>query len=257
MVGSFIPAPLRRRPNADVPVWEGVYERFSEVPVRGQGFDSGEWVQAAEAFTQSHVAVPGMTSRPALAAAVRECSARRDVVRVLDFGGGAGAAYVELRRLAGDACLEHVVVERTRLAARGRSLFAGDPAIRFVDSLPATDAQFDLIYLGSVLQYIEDHAALFQVLAGYGAEWLVLDDVPAGDIPDYVTGQYNVQGSVIPYRFFNLPQLILLIGAHGYALHTRHESTRAYHQDNFPPGYRLRHGCSLLFEHREPRGKTR
>ena len=106
----------------------------------------------------------------------------------------------------------------------------------------------DIVYTCSAMQYVEDYADLLKALCAYRPKYFLFVKLSAGDIPTYATAQKNVPGTVIPYLFLNVEEVIRIMKGNGYGLIYRCLLDREYDQGNFPPEYRLGRACNLLFE---------
>ena len=114
------------------------------------------------------------------------------------------------------------------------------------------NSYLNLIYSSSAIQYVEDWRGILESLAAYGAKYLLLSDVFAGDIPGFVTLQ-NYYGSRIPHWFINLDELVSVAAENGYELMMKTVSTSRrlgaddiLPMNNFPPEYRLDYSLHLL-----------
>lgn len=236
--------------------WEGIYERYADVPVRGSGHNSDDWVNATLEYTmnviqasQIHSTIPKEVAGdnaflPMLASIVCQ---KRGAVKVLDFGGGMGIAYIHLMHSAlGSPRVEYHIVEAENICRAGPLLFSGDRKVQFHKSLPDV-SDVDIVYMSSVLQYIEDYTDLLRSLCAYQSRYFLFSKLSAGDIPTYASAQMNLPGSVIPYWFININELINIMAQGGYSLIFRASSERQYNQDNFPVKYRMGTTCNLLF----------
>jgi putative methyltransferase (TIGR04325 family) len=143
--------------------------------------------------------------------------------------------------------LRYEVVETERSCVAGREIFSDDPRISFLERLPPESHRPDIVYLNSVLQYIDDYAGLTRTLCRYRARYLLFARLSAGDVPTYATAQLNVPGSVIPYWFINIDELLGIMRSEGYKLLFEDLLARKYDQANFPARYRLGHARNLLF----------
>jgi putative methyltransferase (TIGR04325 family) len=182
---------------------------------------------------------------PLLAAIVGHQQGR---VRILDFGGGAGIGFVHVAHaLASDITLDYHVIELPLMCERAPKLFAGDGRIRFHDRLPKDLGSIDIVHLSTCLQYIEDSNGLLRSLCRYQPAYVFLAKLSAGDFPTFVSAQQNLEGNVLPYRFFNVAELVGLMEANGYRLLCKSVMGPEYHQSNFPPEYRMGRPCNLLF----------
>lgn len=238
--------------------WQGVYRDFSEVPSAGGGFAGEDWVPLLADSTRNlvHDAAQGRLTRESatgdhqmlslLAAVVCRES---DGVKILDFGGGMGAAYVFVASQVPDClALEYHVVEVPEVCEEGRRLFGGDDRIRFHPAPPELPKKPDIVYISSALQYVEDYPATIRRLAGYGARFCLFSKLAAGDMPTFATGQTNVGRSVIPYWFINICEIFEVMRASDYALIFDEKCAFNYDQTNLPEGYRLDRCRNLLFE---------
>src|SRR5215813_9195000 len=207
--------------DAAGPIWEGVYERFGDVPRSGAGHESEEWIQGALLETESVLAgakdaatIPAeVTEERSLLPFLAGVVAGPDggSVRILDFGGGAGADYVRVLASVPRASLEYHVIEVESVCRAGRRLFDGDDRIRFHSSLPEDLTRPDIVYLCSALQYVEDYGGLLRRLGALGARYVLLVKLAAGDIRSFATAQKNVSRSSIPYWFLSVSEVVDLL----------------------------------------------
>ena len=235
--------------------WDGIYDHYRDVPTHGERFDGDEWINKTRinterllASSREHGSIPQEAVGehallPLLASAVCESSGR---VSILDFGGGMGVTYIHLISSLPNCAVSYHVVEREGIARGGAELFADDARIHFSSELPA-QSDFDIVYISSALQYIEDYAALLRALMAYRAKYFLFVKLSSGDFPTYATAQKNVSGSVLPYWFINFGEIIELMASGGYALIYKSVLEQQYDQSNFPAAYRLGRACNLLF----------
>jgi putative methyltransferase (TIGR04325 family) len=250
----------------DGPIWEGVYHSFSEVPVVGDGFDGEKWIDsslkkitALRSEAEKNAPLPPTSNYreallPLLAAlAYHEQSS----VKILDFGGGIGFTYYQtVCGLPYAEQLEYHIVERESACKAGMQFFgAAYNNLFFHSELPqAEDGLFDIVHSGSALQYIENWKQLISQLCVLSRKYLLLVDVPAGNIPTFITAQ-NYHGSKIPARFFNIQELLFAVDTFGYELiyNSVYEPIilgveQNLPMQNFEEKYRLKRACNLLFK---------
>jgi putative methyltransferase (TIGR04325 family) len=187
---------------------------------------------------------------PVLAAALQ---ATRPHLRVLDFGGSVGFLFYPLvGALARPDDLELHVVDNASICRAGRELFAGEPRITFHSELPG--GPFDLVHLGSSIQYVNDWAWLVRELVVSTPEFLVFDDVPAGDIETFVSLQ-NYYGQQIPHWFFDVREFVATVTrVTGYRLFytaryvgTFLGKTGTFPMEKFPKERRIDNAYNLAF----------
>jgi putative methyltransferase (TIGR04325 family) len=244
-------------------IWEGIYKNFAECPKTNEPCWGQHWImrqverinKLKAQFKESGDAAAGQQASllPIVAAMTAE-NLKKEKLKILDFGGGLGATYL----IMASGCVRNTdfdfyIVEGKELCKKGTEIFAGDQKISFRDELPKDIQHFDIVHCCSALQYIENWQGLIKNLAEYKPQFILLADLPAGNIPTYATVQ-NYYGAKIPYWFFNINDIISTVSAAGFSLvfksvcmDERLGKRQPLPQDNFPPEYRLGDSCNLLF----------
>jgi len=180
---------------------------------------------------------------------VSVASSGREKLRILDFGGGMGVSYFHvIQAIPTTDFVDYTIVETGPVCETARGFFPGDSQIHFAAKLPAPGVRFDIVYLNSSLQYIEDYPGLIRQLVAYAPSYFLFVRLSAGANPTYATAQVNVRGSKIPYWFINLSEIVSLMTSSGYALVFKSASEDELNQGNFPAEYRIEHPCNLLFK---------
>lgn len=245
----------RSRGDFDSP-WEGVYKHYRDVPASGGGYESGVVVSAMAEHTRKlkETLAAGLEPEeefdgdnlplPLLAA----CASEGSPVRILDFGGGMGEGYLRLKA-AMTGPVEYHIVELELNCAEGRRLFEGAGDIFFHAALPKEMAGVDIAHINSALQYIEDYAGLLGRLADYKPRYILLARLSAVESETFASMQKNLEGTTLPYWFFNTGEIVQLLASKGYRLAYKKPSAKKYPQDGLPPDYRLPGGrmSNLLF----------
>jgi len=246
-------------------IWEGVYKSFRDVPVKGTAFNGKRWIQQSlkkiillREDTRKGNSVPMVTQYhesllPLVAAFVyNECGQ----VRILDVGGCIGFTYYQvLHGLPRTEGFEFHIVDTKPVCEAGREFFKDEQKIFFHLSLPnKTRLVFDIVHMGSSLQYIEKWEEMLLNLCRFQPRYFLFTDLPAGDIPTFATVQ-NYYDSTIPAWFFNIGEIIDTLAKLGYRLIFRSsyianilgQKVDALPMDNFEKQYRVKHSCNLLF----------
>lgn len=247
------------------PLWEGVYESFSEVPIAGPGFSGGDWLeQSTEKLEElrSLAAKNGSVSQltgytesllPVVAAMVQ---AKLKTVRILDFGGGLGFSYYQvLQGLPSSAGLEFHIIDIEAVCAAGELIFSDEPQIVFHSALTdVADQRFDIVHIGSSLQYIGLWQEQLTKLCRLEPEYVLMANIPAGDIETFATAQ-NYYGSKIACWFFSVADLTESMSDNGFELVFKssyftkvYGVEQPYPLDNFEPDRRVEYPCMLLFQ---------
>lgn len=245
----------KRQPSRSL--WKGIYDSFDAVPCHGPGYEGDEWLLPRAASTAALKKrlddAPGQTypieSRylllPACIAGLRASSTN---LRILDFGGALGIAYLHLRTAASplDDC-EYYVVDNLRSCEEGRRIFAGDPRIHFrTDAADVPSA--DVIFMSGVLQYVPNYAeVLHDLTQRFAPKLLLLTLLPVGHFETFASAQINLPGSSMPAWFFGREELEALLSGLGYCLVFRGRAELEFDMDEFPPSHRLDAMSNLVF----------
>jgi putative methyltransferase (TIGR04325 family) len=240
-----------------VPIWDGIYAHYRDVPISGEGFDDPRWRQMTlratrrviEAYERNGSGAGDMDADHALLNLIAALVARKKgSVSILDFGGGLGVAYVHLKnRLKDLKDLNYCITEGQAVCQYGAELYNGDSRIKFDVRLPDASHEFDIIYISTALQYVEDYRGLLSSLCAYKADYFLMSNLSAGSFPTYATAQKNLPYTVLAYWFVNRQEIVAAMAEHGYDLIYSRSVSRTYDQSNFPSEYRMGSPCNLLF----------
>jgi putative methyltransferase (TIGR04325 family) len=150
------------------------------------------WAEALRAGALPPLPPSGAHTVMAVAAALASADG---VPRVLDFGGGCGAAYFVAKAALGGVPLHWRVVETPAMAARARGL--GGEELGFCESLEDALAQLggvDVLHSSGTLHYLADPRGMLRELVGCGGRVLLLTRVATACGNDDV---YGVQRSTL------------------------------------------------------------
>ncbi len=230
--------------------WNGIYQNFKEVPrtdnidyVSCQVFELGETLNQIS----NHQYLPSLEQQLFVQLVKSIEPVNSDHVKILDFGGGLGLDYVVTRYLD-SIPMDYTIIEQKLTCKVGNELFITDNNIKFIDAFPEITEVFDIVYLNSSLQYVEDFRAALDKLASYKSNFFVFVRLSAGDIPTYATSQVNMPDLSIPYWFTNFNEIKTIISSYGYSLVHKSQPDRVYNQDNFPYSYRMGRAINAFFK---------
>lgn len=242
--------------------WEGVYDDFGSAKGEHDVWSGDVWLgkivqRARMALEQSQGGAPPPVSTttdyalPFVAAAI---SRRDQPLRILDFGGGLASSYVPLRAmLAVSRAIEYVIVENETICREGARLFAGHQDLEFRSDLPKIPERFDIAHFGSSLHYVDDWKGVLAAVRDLGPNYLLFADLPAGDIPTFVTVQ-KYHGRRVPVRFWNFDEFVTEVSALGYnlVLKARYQANAMslngpLPTDNFDVMHRLSYCTQCIF----------
>ena len=183
------------------------------------------------------------------------------------MGGGAGESFFKINEIAYKSLekLFYCIVDNSKIIAIGKA-FATIPnkyknveltwiSLEKWESHPLLPANIDIVQLGSVLQYIEDWRGFLKKLFSIGSDYIVLDDIFAGKIPEFVTLQ-NFFRYRIPFQFLNIDDLTEyvqkgsgynIIGMCDFVPMIRGKEV-FYDMTNFPEEFRLTRTKTLILQ---------
>jgi putative methyltransferase (TIGR04325 family) len=250
--------------------FEGCYESWPVPTSATNPFDTIEWLDSAEAYLRT-LLIAEAADRLAIehyivpvCVLAAEVVARREELRILDFGGGVGVNFVNVRAaLAPGIELHYDVVDSSANRDRWQRSFENSMSCDFFTEIPRQS--YDVVLASSTLQYIPDWAAILTRLADVCASWIVLPRLPITSGATFVARQ-NIRfldgphagktAGTIAHRFFNREELIGVLLARGFELVHDHfiSDYGAYMtQIGHPPGdITLR---VLAFGSKETRGR--
>ncbi len=242
-----------------VTIWEGMYNSFQEAPSNGSGFHGEIWInKSLEKITtiKKEFYEKGCSfscgNNYVLPVVISTLYA--DKIKILDVGGGVGFDYYTVSNsLYSNQDFEFHVLDVEEICLAGSHFFKEESNIIFHSTLPENINTFDIIHLGSSLQYIEKWKYFLRKLCDLSPEYIVFTDLLAGNFNTFTSTQkyYN---SKIPVYFFNIDEIISLLNENRYKLiyKSKHLATiRGVEQklplENFPKKFRLDHSLNCIF----------
>jgi len=232
----------RSRRAAD-PIWDGVYERFADLPA-SDAHASSAWLDAVTREVglarEGDVGEDFVLEHEALLLVLRGMSGE---VRVLDFGGGVGQSYAWVKRVEPGIPIRWRVVELPEVVARGRELFAGDDGIEFSTT---AEQPADIVFVKSALQYVDDWSGTMAGLFALGARYVILEKFSGVASRTYATAQVNL-GDPIPYWFISFDELFRIADRSGYRRILWRRLPRLYDQSGFPAELRMSQASTIVF----------
>jgi putative methyltransferase (TIGR04325 family) len=244
-------------PHAEKFNWEGVFQRFADVPSQGAGFENDAWVEDTRRLTEralqeygGRTGLPEISEENAFLPLLLATAfgSRTSKVKILDFGGGMGVSYIHaIGALQHPERIEYHIVEKPQVCKQGRQLFARDAHVHFHEELPESLAGLDIVYINSALQYVEDYGLLLRQLCALSPHFFFLARCSAGDVPTYATAQVTLPGQRLPYWFINTGELGAIFASCGYRPVFTARGSYKLDQSNFEERYRIGSACNLLF----------
>lgn len=230
--------------------YSGVYASFEDVAEVGGGHEDDEWARTCEQYSRWAIAknesgfIPAAVSNETALLPLLISVSR--ATRILDFGGAMGFSYIAAKYGAMRGIDRYVIVEHPKVCALGRELFKDNVRVEFFERIP--QEQFDVVLIGSSLQYISDYKGLLRTLTDLKPRWFLVTKLPAGENVTFVSAQVNLPGKRLASWLFNARELVSDMDSLNYKLIFRSANDGPVNQEKLEPKYRLGQFGNLLFE---------
>lgn len=238
-------------------LWEGIYRHYGDVSAAGDGYEGQVWIDSRTEATRNLFAgaknfgaiPPVIESRYNLLAFLAAIlSGRSQRVRIIDFGGAMGIAYVYLcSSMTHCDAVDYYLVDNSVSCEQAAKIFADDSRIQFHSGLNHDIPEVDIVFMSGVLQYISDYADAVRRLVQYKPSHILITLIPIVGTPTFASAQVNLEGSVLPAWFFKLTDIVEIMKHHGYSLLFTGSAEPQFDMGNFPEAHRMTHMANLLF----------
>ncbi len=235
-------------------MFKGVYDNIKKVP--GYGYHNAasinEFFEVANGKLNRYLDLKPQISSPMspisnllpLIFAVMD----KKKIKVLDYGGGMGATYIDSLYALKGIDVEYHILDLKLVVECGMKIFPQKFDLHFHTDIPNAPPAFDVIYLGSCLQYIDDYGKIIQQLINLSPKYIFITDNFMGKTKTYATAQVNMKNRRIAYWIFRKGEIINLFSQHGYQNIYKSVNYQPFHNfDNFTDEYKVNDSCNLLF----------
>ncbi|CAN2246087.1 Putative methyltransferase, LIC12133 family [actinobacterium SCGC AAA044-D11] len=135
---------------------------------------------------------------------------------ILDFGGGSGWGFKIVQQVCPET--KYYILETPESNSLFKDLWRHqDKSPTFCANHNEIYDSFEIFYVNSVLQYLEDDNYFVDLIRYFSPAKLVLDEIVSSDSSEFWSLQ-NHYDEKIPYRFLNLNELNKKIEGLGYKL---------------------------------------
>jgi putative methyltransferase (TIGR04325 family) len=247
---------LKLKGYIDSKTFEGVYDKLSDVPILNKGYHFRPRIKAeckksikrmTETKKNKHllpIALKGSRHNEFLPFLVSTFIKPKKKCKILDFGGGAAAGYIDCLRHTDFVDFEFHIVETPELFLEAKDLFKDDQVFMY-DSIPDIK-QVDIVNIGSALQYIDNYSEILTKLLDKNPRFILLLNHFMGDNKTYATKQVNMPDFTMPYLIFNFEEIKKIITKKGYSLIFKSTNYQKLRFD-VPDEYKVEDSCNLLF----------
>jgi putative methyltransferase (TIGR04325 family) len=237
--------------------FEGIYQDFSNInnltSYNNESSNNTTFIEI-DAKLENHsknVIVSDLRSQISNLLSLLIASLDKDKITVLDYGGGAGSTYVDCIDSVDMSKVDYYIYDLPETIEIGKKAFLKSKVSStplFINNHNKIDS-LDIVYLGSVLQYIQDYKKLLLSLIRKSPAFFLITDNFMGTHSTYATVQVNMAGRKMAYWIFQLNEIKEIFSSNGYQLIYSSKNHQPYHNfDNFPEKYQVHDSCNLLFQ---------
>jgi putative methyltransferase (TIGR04325 family) len=194
--------------NKNFIIWEGAYEKKpKDIETETNYFSTYTWLKKSTSktkkyfffkernyFVDNHLDV--------------FCSGFEKKINILDFGGGTGDIFFYLQNSINKSSID-IYEPQKKIRLVGEKIFKKYKNIKFLEDKTKINKlkKYDVIYLGSVLQYIFDLDDFLKFISKLNFTYLYLYDVMSDKNPNFYSKQL-FYGKKMTVKFYNLKNLM-------------------------------------------------
>ncbi len=180
-------------------LWKGVFKDFQEANGDKNVFNENIWITKQQVKvldflknmqepSKENIVVTPKYPLDVMAALILS---EKNEVSILDFGGGMGLQYLDLiNKIPKYNNIFYSIIEEKNVVKSVPEELQYFFNLSFYDDFSVVSKNFDILFMGGVLQYIEDWKNLLKILVKKtNSKYLIFGDLLIGDIPSFVTHQ--------------------------------------------------------------------
>jgi len=234
-------------------IFEGCFDSFQEAEGSLDFFESDSYMEKVLSRLRDALTKQPTTNDYILTPIAGALWAEKGDLTVLDYGGGAGISFLPLQDLPN---LRFDVFDNPSVCALGKQYvetLESKGHIKFHQSRETLAPHYNLVHLGSVIQYVKEVSELLSFIASKDPDYILVSDTMVGTKRSFVTTA-NWHGHRHPHRFFSFADLIELFDRNSYSLSLKMPfipeiaGVRSfYDMSNLPIDCRVDHALHLLF----------
>lgn len=242
-------------------IFSGCYQQFSDVPNAGNYnqlnitkrlYEAARSRYESNTFFPEPIATEYNHIRDITSLCITMlCAEKNKTIHILDIGGGFGVSFVELLKRAQLNNFHYTVCEINQFVDYYQSnpFFRGKN-IAILESISEASQHYDLLILGSSLQYFPDTAIAIQQLIKQAQypNYTLITHTPITQNPSFVTAQVNMDQKNIPNWIFNIDSLTGLFKQNNYQCVYKSAIYREHLFDDFDGADRDYRSANLLFK---------
>jgi putative methyltransferase (TIGR04325 family) len=237
-------------------IWEGVYESAAAAAGVGEGFRDDRWIKKITSQLEDYltdVAKKGSSATPPRPSLLPFLCALTNPLSVLDLGGSSGWVWHYTKQCVPNWTPKTFnIIEIPAICQYfSNSDYHLDEPIQYV-CLEEVDADCDVLYANSVLQYVCEDELFIGLIARARPSYILIEDFLGGAFEDFYSTQLYSEDK-IPVKFRNRGKFLASLNNYQLILSKSYIATlwgkiMPLPMKNFPPEKRVEHGEILLLK---------
>jgi putative methyltransferase (TIGR04325 family) len=236
-------------------IWEGVYKKKpNNIDFETNYFHTNKWLDKSIKRTNNYLLLKDQNYFIDNHLDSFCCGLQKKI-KILDFGGGIGDIVFYTKNLFHNS--EIIIYEpNKKITIEGKKIFNRFKKLKFVNDISKIKKSeiIDIVYLGSVLQYIFDLDNFLNLLSKLNFKYLFLYDVMADKNPNFYSKQF-FYGKKMTVKFYNLKYLFKMFDKYklkkifitNIKRNIRNEITQPM-MSNFKKNYRIRYAKTIILQ---------
>jgi len=177
-----------KKPTSTNSMWSGNYANWTIASDHCTGYDAGNILEKVKmsilkvkkgeaSYERDSIAFDELEYSTDLLEILKDISWNNNSeLNIFDFGGSLGSTYFQYRNLLPDSNLKWKVIEQPHYVDCGRK-FVEDERLKFYYSIEdsISGEKSKVLFLGSVLQYLEKPKEFIREILEYGFEYIIID----------------------------------------------------------------------------------
>lgn len=241
------------------PSWLGIYDKWEDVP-NTNPWTGRYWLLTSANKLVKSIAAKGpspISYRSIVTLLINNITRRGRAARVLDWGGGTGLIYHDIRRdLMQDELVDWIVVEDPgpirsmgEKDAISRMSFYGFSQLRYIPG------KIDIVHVNTTMQYVKDYEAAISsmISAGMSPKYFVFTRLLAGRLPaPKIIVMQKIGDETTPCAFLDVNTFIRFFGTLGYdpIFISKEDKLAGRYDNSVPKEFRIPYELNIVFKRR-------
>lgn len=199
-------------------IFKNIYKNFNEVG--GENFwNQKEWLKYSKFKLDNISSTKKQPGHYMFIFTTANLLSKNNITRILDFGGGTGFVFFGIQAyLSYPKNIMWHVVDNEQLSLLGKNRKHKDDQIEFFNQIPEEKhGEYEIIYINTVLQYLDDYALILKKLVSLQPSFFVFTKFYSGNMESFITSQ-KILNKFVPCRFISILEFVEVMSNFGHNL---------------------------------------